>query len=328
MLQFAHSHSNARHLLIYLKTDILLYNRKKATSKNKNGSKKLKLLAPIEPADLAVTKIDDLVLGELDDSEKKLELFDEKRITNALDNYVEKQEAQAIAQTIEKLLDKQQKKLMSQKGDDEEENFNANGRRSRKLKDEMKDVDLEDNESSPHPKRTTKSRSTKRATEAVKKRTRGRSRTVSKLDDSEDDDESSQDASLPPKRSRASRKTTKRSYKDFDSDDDSDDVDDDDYAIEVIDDDDEEMSPSPSLPKKRSKGTASLRARSSRAKSGASTSESVSKSQLSFQPVQRKTRKAASRKKYTDSSDEEEFTASRSFDLEDGWGTAKTSSFD
>ena len=192
----------------------------------------------------------------------------------------------------------------------------------------MKDV--EDNESSPHPKRTTKSRSTKRATEAVKKRTRGRSTTVTKVDDSEDDDESSQDASLPLKRFRASRKTTKRSYKDFDSDDDSDDddVDVDDYAIEVIDDDDEEMSPSTSLPKKRSKGTASLRARSSRSKSGASTSESVSRSQLSFEPAQRKTRKAASRKKYTDSSDEEEFTASRSFDLEDGWGTAKTSSFD
>jgi hypothetical protein len=90
-------------------------------------------------------------------------------------------------------------------------------------------------------------------------------------------------------------------------------------------DDDIESVDEPQAKKRGRTATSSTRDKASRK----SDESSLSQSQLSFQPAKRKTRRKPTPKKYTDDdSGDEELTPNRRHDMEDGWGTAKTDTFE
>ncbi len=62
----------------------------------------------VEPEDLEQIKIEDLI------DEKNLELLDEKSMGEALKQYIDKNEARAIATMVEKMLNLRQNTLMKQ----------------------------------------------------------------------------------------------------------------------------------------------------------------------------------------------------------------------
>eukprot|EP00526_Cylindrotheca_closterium_P004416 CAMPEP_0113627434 /NCGR_PEP_ID=MMETSP0017_2-20120614/14209_1 /TAXON_ID=2856 /ORGANISM="Cylindrotheca closterium" /LENGTH=785 /DNA_ID=CAMNT_0000537691 /DNA_START=23 /DNA_END=2380 /DNA_ORIENTATION=+ /assembly_acc=CAM_ASM_000147 len=313
-------------------TDILLYSRKKAASQKKSTSKKLSEIEPIEPDDLETMKIEDLIVGELETADQKMEVFDEKRMTNALDSYVDKQEAQAIPEAVENLLTKEQKKWIkkgsspSKNERDSKESETTTKKRGRNVvAEEEDDDDFGSEDEQPAAKKKAPPAKKKRATKAAPKKAAAK-RNVSNSSDSEI--EEIEDESPPPKKKTArasrARKTVKQSYTESSDDEieevepppkrsrgaratkkvsrratsDSDNDDDDD--IEVIDE------PPP----------AKKRGRRSAASQSSSRKESLSQSQLSFAPVQRKSRKKAPKGRLYSHDDDDE--------MEDGWGTAKT----
>jgi hypothetical protein len=82
----------------------------------------LKGAQPIEPGEVkGEMNIEDLIISELENPDKNLELLDERRMASALESYVEKQLAQAIPDTVTHLIDKKQKRLI-QVGPAEESN--------------------------------------------------------------------------------------------------------------------------------------------------------------------------------------------------------------
>ena len=97
-------------LQLYMKSDILLFTRKRSESKSQ--AKSTKEVKPIEPGDVEEMDIEELIVEQFEVSNTKLELFDDKKISLALDAYVGKQEARAINEALEKLLGKQQNKLI------------------------------------------------------------------------------------------------------------------------------------------------------------------------------------------------------------------------
>ena len=72
----------------------MLFQRKKAAPL-KSSSSKTKESRPIIPEVLEEMNIEDFITGELEQPEKRMDLFDEKRMASALDDYVQKQQAQA-----------------------------------------------------------------------------------------------------------------------------------------------------------------------------------------------------------------------------------------
>jgi len=91
-------------------TDILLFTRKR--NESKSNSKSMKDIKPIEPSDVEEMDIEELIVEQFEVSNTKLELFDDKKISLALDQYVGKQEAKAINEVLDKLLGKQQNRLI------------------------------------------------------------------------------------------------------------------------------------------------------------------------------------------------------------------------
>lgn len=328
--------------------------------KGQGSSKKLNNLDPIEPDQLQTMRIEDLIIGQLESAEQKMEVFDEKRISGALDAYVEKQEAQAIPETLETLLSKQQKRLIKgggRPGDASKEDEPVKGRKrgrtttASKDKDESidesgedKDVAMEHNESPVVRK--------KRAARAPPARSTSRARSRKVVEPSDSEELSEGEAPPPKKKSTRATRTRKGAAVAKYTADSSDEND----EIEVVkpppkrtsraassrataaskrkarltmsdseEDDKIESFDEPPV-KKRGKVAAATRGKASRM----STDNSLSQSQLSFAPVKRNTRRAVStRKKYTDDdSGDEEFTPTRSHDMEEGWGTAKTDTYE
>ena len=72
----------------------------------------MKDIAPIEPVEIEEMNIEELIVEQFESDTTKLELFDDKKISMALDSYVGKQEARAINEALEKLLGKQQNRLI------------------------------------------------------------------------------------------------------------------------------------------------------------------------------------------------------------------------
>jgi hypothetical protein len=98
---------------ILSQTDILLFHRKKAESGARKGSNNnTRNIKPIEPDEIAEMNIEDLIVEELDASDKKLQLIDEKKIAHALDKYVQKSEAQALNEAVNEILTKKQRQLI------------------------------------------------------------------------------------------------------------------------------------------------------------------------------------------------------------------------
>ncbi|KAL3937067.1 MAG: hypothetical protein SGBAC_007746 [Bacillariaceae sp.] len=305
-------------------TDILLYSRKKSAGRKKSSTKKLGEIEPIEPDDLETMKIEDLIVGELESADQKMEVFDEKKMTNALDSYVDKQEAQAIPEAVETLLTKEQKRWIK-KGSAPAKVESRSKEPETKTKKRGRNVVAEDDDfgsedEQPVAKKAPPAKR-KRATKAAPKKavqssdseieeieeespppkkkpaaraSRARRNAPTKYTESSDDE--IEEVDPPPKRSRGRAKATKKVSRRTmsDSEDDGD--------IEVLDD--------PPPTKKRSR-------RSSPASQSSSRNSSFSQPQLSFAPVQRKSRKAASRRKPASTNDDSD-------EMEDGWGTAKT----
>lgn len=307
--------------------DILLFHRKKAEGRTKiRGQGKLvKDVAPLEPEQIEEgLNIEDLVVEQLDASEQKLELFDEKKICDALDMYVNKQAAQAINEQCDKLLSKQQKKLIigghkssrdneEQENDHEEVEKENEPSKSKRKKYADDVIDLEEDEDSVvnvQPKRSSgRSRSTKSSVSYSE-------------DNSEDDDDDdveivdepshSESRSKKPSKSEKRKPRSQHKSKYYSDNEDDDEHNDDDYDLDIID---------PSSEKK-SRGIKSRSAVSSVASRGA-----LSQSTLSFEPVKKKEKSSTNgrnrnrNKPYDDDSDDYAPGGSASYE-DDDWGSA------
>ncbi len=338
-------------------TDILLFQRRKlAPTKT---SKKNKTTEPILPEQLEEINIEDFIVGELEHSDQKLELLDEKRIAIALDDYVQKQQAQALPETVTSLLAKQQKKLIQRGHTSDQGTSEKPAETLTRSEDEPKvaknfkrveprhkfseaDSDLEDVEgiqvTSPvassksrpkaKPQRTTKARSLVKASQGRK--------------DSDLDSEGESSKRARPISGKS------RSRKPIIDDDESEDEFKEEVSLPVtsrrgrtgkkklnyyagedsLDDSVEDDDDSP--PRKKGGRSKEVQKTPASSKSGTRHSQS----QLSFVPAKRNgnsnTRKRG--RLQTDSDDEYQpvHTTSNtgSYDLEEDWGTAKTDTID
>jgi len=95
-----------------IQSDILLFQRKKAQP-TRSSKKKASKSDPIVPDAIEEMNIEDFIVGELD-ADNHLDIFDETRMAAALDEYVSKEQTQAINESVAKLLQKQQAKLIKQ----------------------------------------------------------------------------------------------------------------------------------------------------------------------------------------------------------------------
>uniref|UniRef100_A0A7S4MXX5 Mre11 DNA-binding domain-containing protein n=1 Tax=Odontella aurita TaxID=265563 RepID=A0A7S4MXX5_9STRA len=103
-------------------SDILLFHRRKQVESvkkggSKAGSKRGELDKPMEPEELAEVNVEDLVKENLELADKKLQVLDERRLGIALDEFVSKEQRQAIADTVEDELKRSQKELIRRKRD-------------------------------------------------------------------------------------------------------------------------------------------------------------------------------------------------------------------
>jgi len=307
-------------------TDILLFHRKKTEGSGTRG-KSIKDIAPIEPSEIEEMNIEELIVEQFESNTAKLELFDDKKISLALDSYVGKQEARAINEALEKLLGKQQDRLIKSEaaldtGEASDEEETARGNKQKSTKRRAKSQQAEDSyddegmeEDSPVPK--SRSKASKRSTTSRKRTASSRKTSSYKESDSDEKEE-------PPKaRSRAAPSRARgRKAAPVDSEDDDDvrmvdppprarkrttkkPID---YSIDVSDEDDDNVVEDPPSPTKRKRGraTAAAVASSKRpaSKRGRGSIESIesssaglSQSQLSFQPVKRKAAPSESSKR-------------------------------
>eukprot|EP00559_Dactyliosolen_fragilissimus_P002816 CAMPEP_0184858342 /NCGR_PEP_ID=MMETSP0580-20130426/3463_1 /TAXON_ID=1118495 /ORGANISM="Dactyliosolen fragilissimus" /LENGTH=826 /DNA_ID=CAMNT_0027354451 /DNA_START=320 /DNA_END=2800 /DNA_ORIENTATION=- len=99
-------------------TDILLFHRKRTTEKTKSGKQKNSSSSaglnnePIAPQDLSEVNVEDLVHDVLDSSEKKLNIVNQSKLGEALDEFVAKEHNKAFMDTVSKIVHFQQKKLL------------------------------------------------------------------------------------------------------------------------------------------------------------------------------------------------------------------------
>ena len=343
-------------------TDILLFHRKKAEGSG-TRTKSIKEIAPIEPSEIEEMNIEELIVEQFESNTNKLELFDDKKISQALDSYVGKQEARAINEALDKLLGKQQDRLIKNEGgiaeDLEEEEDTAKGSRKKSKKSsgrgrsrDADDYSEEDEvmEDSPVPKsrsKASKKTSRSRATSSRKKsynesdsddyieevpksrasssRATGRGRKATSYKEESEEEDSRIVDPAPRSRKRSSKKPVDYSIDESDED------------IEIVDD------PSPPPKPKRGRGT-SAKAKSStkttfttnkRGRGSIESSSALSQSQLSFQPVKRKATtttkskgKPRARYQHDDSDSGDSFTLRNKSYEDDGddWGTAKSGS--
>lgn len=313
--------------------DILLFHRKKAESRATKG-KKVKEVTPLEPEELGVMNIDDLVVEQLHTSDQKLQLFEEKQISEALEDYVEKQSAQAINERCDKLLAKHQKKLIKggaksaaeleeEKQEHEKENEPAKKAKRKKRGDDEEEEDGGDDDDEVMD--DVSQESTQKASRGTGKRARSKSSRNDSVDDDDDDDV----VEIQPKKI-ASRKNRSKSRVNYSEDNDDYEDDDDDEEVEIFEEPSSRSRGGSSA--KRSKATSSRRKTDSssdsddndddeeveildapapskkssggrgRDSTGTSGSGGLSQSTLSFEPVKRKTGKptaASARSKAT-----------------------------
>jgi hypothetical protein len=322
------------------------------------SSNKAKKMEPIIPDQLEEMNIEDFITGELEQSDRKLELFDEKRIATALGDYVLKQQAQAIPEVVNALLGKQQKHLIKQGPTDSHDSSN-----SPQPKAESKEGQATSKGDGGHPKFSSpksdsddvENRDIAQKVAWKPGRTAGSKRTASvksraksspEILDS-DEDSISKSAS----KSRRAKPSTGRGRKmPIDVD-----ISDDEYIEEVSppkappassrrarttttkrldsfasddshDDNEAEEMDDPPPRKKTARARKSSPSMSQSSKSGSR----LSQSQLSFAPVKRggNSRKRAIVNIDSDEEDQDALnTTSNSYELDEDWGTAKTDTF-
>ncbi len=304
-------------------TDILLFHRKKSEGSGTRG-KSIKEIEPIEPTEIDEMNIEELIVEQFDSNTNKLELFDEKKISLALDSYVGKQEARAINEALEKLLGKQQDRLIKNEmsmdytaeASDEEEKGTRKRKtdksrgRGRSKEHSFEDEEMED---SPPPIKS-RSKASQKATTSRKRAASSRKTSSYQESDSDDYMEEESLKSKPRSRAASSRATGRGRKAAADSDDEDIRVVDPpprsrkrtakkpiEYSIDESDDDDDDddddiIVEEPSPPKrKRGAATNSKKpsAASKRGRGSVENSNGLSQSQLSFQPVKRKAARGA-----------------------------------
>mmetsp|Transcript_17559 Transcript_17559/g.27537 ORF Transcript_17559/g.27537 Transcript_17559/m.27537 type:complete len:902 (-) Transcript_17559:1179-3884(-) len=115
-------------------SDILLFHKRRSAETAKRGaSKKSSLNIPTEPDDLDETNIEDLITDNLEKSDKKLELLDEKTMGEALNAFVDKEERRAIDDAAEKILKENRKLIKSRQNGEEEETSELNANLIREM---------------------------------------------------------------------------------------------------------------------------------------------------------------------------------------------------
>jgi len=100
-------------------SDILLFHRRRQTSDTPSVSKSSKSRQsaisnnsePIPPEDLAEINVEDLIKENLDISDKKLQILNEQSLGIALEEFVVKEQARAIGETVQDILRVSQKQL-------------------------------------------------------------------------------------------------------------------------------------------------------------------------------------------------------------------------
>ncbi|KAL7432016.1 hypothetical protein ACHAXM_002960 [Skeletonema potamos] len=108
-------------------SDILLFHKRRSAESAKKGApKKRSLNIPTEPDDLDEINIEDLITDNLEQSDKKLELLDEKTMGEALNAFVDKEERKAIDDAADKILKENRKLIKSRQSGEEEETSELN----------------------------------------------------------------------------------------------------------------------------------------------------------------------------------------------------------
>ncbi|KAL3914561.1 MAG: hypothetical protein SGILL_006055 [Bacillariaceae sp.] len=307
-------------------TDILLFHRKRAEAGSRKSS--VKDVKPIEPTDIEQMNIEDLIVEELDLSDKKLQVLKEKKISKALDKYVDKGQAQAINEAVKAMIEESQKDMMKGKSkspsdsfdgsEDEELEKENTGSKSKSRGKKRSNRDSDDEEEEEPPARSTKKKS---AATGKRKAAPSRRKARDEDDDSFDDDDEVVEVSKPKSRAasaRGGRARKKNASYAEDSDDDVEevepppkkkratkkrepvvyDLESDDDVIELVDD-------SPPPKKKPARGKAAASSKATKGKRG---------------------KKSA---KYDDSDDDDDFAASARSKYDgddDDWGASKSNS--
>lgn len=220
-------------------TDILLFTRKRA--ENKSQSKSMKDIKPIEPSELEEIAIEELIIRQFEESNTKLELFDDKKISLALDCYVEKDEKNIINETLNKLLERSVSKLIKsgaktateglqgsnevEDSDETDKGKKKKGKSKRKnSEDDNEDAEVSDED--PRPTSSSRSRTTKKETNGSRKKGASRSHQKNTSDYDSDDDDNDDEVVVTSKSkvrstSDRGRKTAPKRTK-YSEDDDSD----------------------------------------------------------------------------------------------------------
>jgi hypothetical protein len=200
-----------------------LFHRKK-TEGSGSRAKSMKDIAPIEPTEIDEMNIEELIVEQFDSNTTQLELFDDKKISLALDSYVGKQEARAINEALEKLLGKQQNRLikngvgsasegMAKTQDCDEEEVKKGSKRKVKVErsHDLEDKPHEDEDEVMEDSPVAKSRSTKKASQrSTASRKRATSSRKSPLYDGSDSDDHYDEDPSKVKRTSNSRATLSR----------------------------------------------------------------------------------------------------------------------
>jgi hypothetical protein len=316
-----------------IQSDILLFHRKKAQIDRQTKTKSARSSDPIVPEALEEMNIEDFIVGELD-ADNHLDIFDEVRMASALDEYVSKEQAQAINDSVSKLLQKQQSKLikLGQAAHDEAQGgFQSN--EPARTKTSQKDVTGDDDFKVVN----TNINVGKSPADVTALCSASAMPPAAPIDVGSDSD----NAAVQPLRGRRTRKAPARKRKDVEEVDFEEEIEPSaratvsrrsrasakrmNYMEEESDDSVVEVKGNRLL---QDKTASSVRAPKSIGSPPASM-KSLSQSQLSFIPVKRNGRASAvkrSRAAHAMSSDDDEDPNDRisTYDMDDDWGTAKT----
>lgn len=334
--------------------DSLLFFRSKQQKAAAASAKRAK--NPVAPEDLERINIEDLVRDHLEAPDRRLQLLNEKGLSTALEEFVEKSATASIVDAASDMLAKRQKTLIKRKEDDSfDDDTDAVTRVREMVQRESEDQETNIEERPGKEKRAddVKEAAATTKTGAGKRKHRG-------LDDEDDSLEDEEPDPLPSSRKNSNGKhvaqqdsqrkaARRRKLADADEDDlddsfqekkekprasrrparsgakkrinysmDEDDVDDGDSDAEVdLDDDDNEDEEVLAMEDERAKSKTTKTSSTARKRKQA--------------PASSRTKKAAaprksSRKKALDDSDDDVVYAGSTIDLDDDWGTANTKS--
>ena len=246
---------------------------KKKSKSSGNASAEIE---PFEPDDIEEVNVEDLIKDNLRVADKKLEILDEKMMSSALDEFVNKGQAQAINEAVGHKLKQSQKKLIKKAGagiKDKQDVLNEVTKEAEQNREKMvaEEAELERQEKA-RPRRTDLT-----ATPNSKKPQADDNDNDN--DDDDDDDDDDEPAPTPkPKRAKKSpvkkKATTKkpRRKKSYDSDEEEESEEEPDLGDDDNDDDIEETASPP--PRRAASSRTSSRGRGKKKDTPAETEES------------------------------------------------------